>query len=278
MRRRRTQAQPTDGELGQLARIDANRLPTHIAMIMDGNGRWARQRHMPRTYGHLRGAEAVERVIRCCRYLPDRLREAGLLDGEPASRIRYLTLYSFSSENWSRPREEVNAILSLIEQKLREKLDDLLNQGVRIRMLGRDRELPESLRTEFQKEMEVTAGCDDLTVYLAVNYGGRQEIIDAALRMAEAIRGGQLAPEQVDERMFGEYLYAPDVPDPELLVRTGGELRVSNFLLWQIAYSEMWVTPTLWPALSAEEFYRALADYQSRERRFGGLNGNGQAG
>lgn len=261
-----------ESELVHLARLDAARLPAHVAVIMDGNGRWARQRGMPRTYGHLRGAEAVERIIRCCRYLPDRLRAAGLLSGEPATRIRYLTLYSFSSENWNRPRDEVSAILALIEQKLREKLDDLLTQGVRIRMLGREAQLPESLRTEFARESELTADCDDLTVYLAVNYGGRQEIVDAALRLADDLAAGTVSRESVDESTLGRYLYAPQVPDPELMIRTGGELRVSNFMLWQIAYSEMWVTPTLWPALSAAEFYRALAEYQARERRFGGLN------
>jgi undecaprenyl diphosphate synthase len=263
---------PTDEESQWLAQIDPTRLPRHIAMIMDGNGRWARQRHMPRTFGHVRGAEVVERVVKCCQDLPDRLRELGRIGpGEPPSRIGYITLYSFSSENWSRPPDEVETILGLIERKLREKLAELDQRGIRLRLLGRDAELPASLRAEFQRDMEATARNDALTVYLAVNYGGRREIVDAARRLAAAVAAGELSLEAIDEECLGRHLYAPGVPDPELLVRTGGELRVSNFLLWQIAYAEMWVTPTLWPALGHAELYRAIAEFQARERRFGGV-------
>jgi undecaprenyl diphosphate synthase len=273
MRRRRDGLELTDDELVWLRQIDPARVPTHIAIIMDGNGRWARGRHMPRTFGHMRGAENVERIVLACRTLPDKLRVVGVLrDGEPLNRVRFMTLYSFSSENWGRPREEVDVIMGLIEQKLREKLDELMRQGVRLKLLGRETELPASLMTEFRRDMALTAANEDLTCYLAVNYGGRQELADAVRRLAQEVKDGQLDPDEIGPEHIASRLYAPQVPDPELLIRTGGEMRVSNFLLWQIAYSELWVTPTFWPGLTNAEVYRAIVEYQSRERRFGGIN------
>ncbi|NUP99658.1 MAG: di-trans,poly-cis-decaprenylcistransferase [Armatimonadetes bacterium] len=253
-----------------LSRIDPTRVPKHLAIIMDGNGRWARQRHMPRTVGHIRGAETVRRVVRACRYLPDRLTELAVPNAEQGV-VRYLTLYTFSNENWSRPKDEVWSIMHLIEEELREHLGEMQDEGVSIRMLGRESDLPATLRDELQRDAEATSQNHHLAMYLALNYGGRNEIVDAARRIAEQVKAGELLPEAVDEALFARHLYAPEVPDPELLIRTGGDLRVSNFLLWQIAYAELWVTPTLWPAFEAVDVYQAIAEFQTRERRFGGV-------
>ncbi|HIE52819.1 MAG TPA: isoprenyl transferase [Armatimonadetes bacterium] len=236
--------------------IDPDRLPQHIAVIMDGNGRWAQRQGLPRLLGHRAGAEAVRRVIEGCREL----------------KVPYLTLYTFSAENWRRPPEEVQGLMGLIEQKIREEIDELDANQVRVCLLGRMEGLPSSLQEELRRDMERTKDNTGLTLFLALNYGGRLEIVDAARRVAQEVRAGHLAPEELDEETFAQYLYAPGVPDPELLIRTGGEMRVSNFLLWQIAYAELWVTPVLWPDFTKADLYRAVYEFQQRDRRFGGLS------
>ncbi|MBI2302260.1 MAG: di-trans,poly-cis-decaprenylcistransferase [Armatimonadetes bacterium] len=257
-----------------LSRLDPLRLPRHIAVIMDGNGRWARRRNLPRGVGHVRGADTVERIVRATRDLPE-LIAAARGEGVASGRVECLTLYTFSNENWRRPQDEVTGLMSLIERQLRDKLPEMRRKGVCIRLLGREEDLPESLREELRRDMESTAGNRDLLLYLALNYGGRREIVDAARRIAERAVAGELRPEELTEDDFAAHLYAPDVPEPELLIRTGGDMRVSNFLLWQIAYAELWVTPTLWPAFQPAELFRALVDFQTRDRRFGGLSSHG---
>ena len=235
--------------------LDRDRLPQHVAVIMDGNGRWARQRGLPRVEGHRHGEEAVREIVQAC--------------GELG--IPYLTLYTFSAENWRRSEEEVQGLLYLIETVARRRIRELHEQGVRVQVLGRLHELPPSLRDELERDMALTRHNRRLQLNLALNYGGRAEIVDAVRRLAERVRRGELAPGEIDERAIASELYDPSLPDPDLLIRTGGEMRVSNFLLWEIAYSEIWVTPTLWPDFTRAELLRALADYQTRQRRFGAV-------
>lgn len=256
-----------------LRQIDPARIPPHLAVIMDGNGRWARRRRLPRTVGHARGAESTEQIIEACRLLPDRLAALGVAPRELVGEVRWLTLYTFSAENWSRPPEEVSLLMGLIERMLREKLEQLHRNQIQVRLLGRADGLPTGLRRALEESIEQTRENRSLTLFLALNYGGRSEIVDAARKLAAAVGRGELAADEIDESRFAASLYAPDVPDPDLLIRTGGDQRVSNFLLWQIAYSEFWITPTLWPAFRPVEIYQAIAEFQQRSRRFGGLNG-----
>lgn len=264
-------------ELHWLRQIDPARVPRHIAVIMDGNGRWARRKGLPRLIGHVKGADTARRVIRACRHLAGRLHEHGVTSDPSQGRVEYLTLYTFSNENWSRPEDEVGGLMRLIEQKLHDHLSELMDEGVSVKMLGRKTELPASLRDELERDIQATAENQGLTLYLALNYGGRREIVDAARRLATDVAAGRLTPEEIDEPAFASRLYAPHVPDPELLIRTGGDLRVSNFLLWQIAYAELYVTPTFWPDMSPGEIYRAIVEFQQRDRRFGGLSANGSS-
>lgn len=218
---------------------------------MDGNGRWARRRGLPRAAGHRAGVSALTPV----------LETAGELG------IESLTLYAFSTENWARPAEEVETLMSLFLETARKKLPEIRERGARVRFVGRREHLPEPVQRAMREAEENTAANDRLNVYIALNYGGRSEIVDAARRMlAEG-----LSPEEVDERTFARYLYAPEVPDLDLLIRTSGEMRVSNFLLWQIAYAELYVTKTFWPDFSREEFLKAIEDFASRARRWGGV-------
>lgn len=235
--------------------IDLSRVPRHIAITMDGNGRWARQRGLPRVEGHRRSEQAIEDVVERC--------------GELG--VEHLTLYSFSTENWRRSREEVGFLMHLFETVARKRITELHRKGVRLRVLGRVDELPGSLQDELRRDMALTRENTGLTLNLALNYGGRAEILDAARRLAERVALGLLRPEEITEELIGASLYSPEMPDPDLLIRTGGELRLSNFLLWQSAYSEIWVTPTLWPDFNRAELDRAIRDYQSRERRFGAV-------
>jgi undecaprenyl diphosphate synthase len=238
-----------------LARLDRTRVPRHIAVIMDGNGRWAKQRNLPRFEGHRASTQSIRDTVSAC--------------GELG--VGFLTLYTFSAENWSRPDLEVRALMALIEETLRQELDELHAKRVRIRMLGRIAHLPQSLQRQVQRATEHTASNDGLTLQLAIDYGGRQEIVDAARAMAQETAAGKLEVADIDESRFAAYLYLPDAPDPDLLIRTGGDLRVSNYLLWQIAYTEIHVTPTLWPDFRRAHLYQALIDYQGRQRRFGGV-------
>ena len=223
---------------------------------MDGNGRWARERGLPRVEGHRASLQSIREVVSGCA-------EMG---------IGYLTLYTFSSENWRRPDAEVRALMALIEQTLRGELEELHANRVRIRQLGRRDRLPASLLAELDRAAAHTAGNPGLTLQLAIDYGGRQEIVDAAAALAAAVARGELKPEQLDEERLAGCLYCPDAPDPDLLIRTGGELRVSNYLLWQIAYTELYVTPVLWPDFRKAHLCEALLDYQARQRRFGGVD------
>ncbi len=233
--------------------IDPERLPRHIAVIMDGNGRWARQRGLSRILGHKAGVEAVRRVVRAC--------------GEIG--VGYLTLYTFSIENWDRPRDEVSALMEMLKGLLASELAELSESGVKLSALGRTWDLPQSVQEELRRAAERTSQNRGLRLILALSYGGRDEIVDAARRIGEEVKRGVLSAADIDKEAFREYLYDPEIPDPDLLIRTSGELRVSNFLLWQIAYTEIWVTDTLWPDFGKTHLLEAIRDYQQRERRFG---------
>lgn len=230
-------------------------VPRHVAMIMDGNGRWAQSRGKPRIDGHRAGAKTVLRVIDWCM-------ERG---------IGYLTLYAFSTENWKRSAEEVGGLMNLMGMLLRTKVGLFVKKNVRIRVVGRRSDLPSSLQRQIEAAERKTAQCDGLQLLIAVSYGGRAEIAAAAQRYACDVRDGKVdAAEPPSDETFRRYLYAPDVPDPDLVVRTSGEFRLSNFLLWQCAYAEFWATPTLWPDFSKDDFDAALKAYAVRERRMGG--------
>jgi undecaprenyl diphosphate synthase len=231
--------------------VNFDRLPAHIAIIMDGNGRWAAQRHLPRVEGHRAGIDSVRDVVETSARLG----------------IDVLTLYAFSMENWKRPRTEVNTLMTLLKRYLRIELNTLLKNNIRFRVIGRADELPPDVRSELESAMRQTEGNSGMLFNIALNYGGRAEIVDAARR---AIAAG-IAVDDLDERRFGELLYTAGQPDPDLLIRTSGEMRVSNFLLWQIAYSEIWVTETLWPDFRRRHLLEAVVAYQKRDRRYGGI-------
>jgi undecaprenyl diphosphate synthase len=239
-----------------LRALDFTRLPRHVAIIMDGNGRWAKQRHKRRVEGHRAGIDAVRDTV------------------ETAARlgIEVLTLYAFSIENWKRPESEVRTLMGLLKHYLRSELDTLLRNEIRFRVVGRAQELAPDVRDELVRAEHRTASNRGLQFNIALNYGGRAEITDAVKRLfAELLRNGR-DPERIDEQALAAHLYTAGQPDPDLLIRTSGELRVSNFLLWQIAYSEIWVTDVLWPDFRRRHLLQAIADYQKRERRYGGIN------
>jgi undecaprenyl diphosphate synthase len=243
---------PSDSPEAALAQqLNLDQLPAHIAIIMDGNGRWAAQRHLPRVEGHRAGITAVRQVV-----------EASARLG-----IDVLTLYAFSLENWKRPQAEVSTLMTLLKRYLRLELGTLLENNIRFLVIGRQDELAPDIREELAGAVRQTANNTGMRFNIALNYGGRAEIVDAARR---AIQAG-VPPETLDEARFGEFLYTAGQPDPDLLIRTSGEMRVSNFLLWQIAYAEIWVTETLWPDFRARDLLEALLAYQKRERRYGGI-------
>ncbi len=233
--------------------LDRDRLPAHVAVIMDGNGRWAKRQGLPRFMGHRRGVDALKDLLRCCR-------DWG---------IEALTAYSFSTENWGRPIEEVEFLMALFERLLRQELREMQEENVRIRFAGDLKVLPSSLQAEIERSMLATQNNQGIRFTVAMNYGGRQEILEACRSIAAQVQQGSLAPEDIDEAVFDRHLYTAGVCDPDLLIRTSGEMRLSNFLLWQAAYAELYVTDTLWPDFDRTEFHRALASYQKRERRFG---------
>ena len=238
--------------------IDPDRLPSHIAIIMDGNGRWARQRSLPRAAGHRAGVEPVRITVETCARLG----------------VQSLTLYAFSIENWKRPRTEVEVLWRLLRYYLRRELPELQKNDIRLRAIGRLEGLPPVVRRELEAVVEATSRGCGLTVNLAINYGGRAELVDAVNTILDNARAqGNLADLTVNEEMISANLYTFPLPDPDLLIRTSGELRVSNFLLWQIAYAEFHVTDTLWPDFSRADLLKAILDYQHRERRYGGLSG-----
>ena len=238
-----------------LSQIDPARLPAHVAIIMDGNGRWAARRSLPRVAGHRAGASAVRRAVEA---------SAGL-------GIGCLTLYAFSTENWKRPRSEVDALMRLLKEFLGKELRNLHKNNVRFQTIGRCEGLDAKLLGEIRKAEQLTSGNTGLTLSIAINYGGRTEIVDACRRLALEVSEGRLSPSEIEDRHISENLYTRSLPDPDLLIRTSGEMRLSNFLIWQVAYSEIHVTPTFWPDFSERDLYEAVIDYQNRDRRFGGL-------
>ena len=232
------------------------RVPVHVAIIMDGNGRWAKQRGLSRLRGHQEGAESVRAIIRACR-------NAG---------VKYLTLYAFSVENWVRPRAEIHGLMSLLKRFLRRDERDLHENKVRLRVIGRLGDLPEDIQQELKRVMKATEHYEAGQLILALSYGGRAELSDAVRRIAHRVRDGELKPGNIDEKTIAAHLYAPDVPDPDLMIRTSGELRISNFLLWQLSYAELYFTDVLWPDFREEQFQQALAEYARRHRRFGDIH------
>lgn len=229
------------------------KLPRHLAIIMDGNGRWAEKRSLDRIAGHRQGAESVRVVVRACR-------EIG---------IPYLTLFAFSSENWSRPRAEVEALMGLLREYLISELPEMLANNIRLLAIGDLSRLPKDVLAILQETMKQTAAANGMTLSLALSYGGRDDILQAIRRIMSNCRDGNLTPEDIDENLFSKYLWTAPLPDPDLLIRTSGEQRLSNFFLWQMAYTEIYITPTLWPDFTKEDLIQALLDYQERERRFG---------
>lgn len=235
------------------ADLEPARLPRHVAVIMDGNGRWAKKQSLPRIMGHRRGVDTLKDILRCCK-------DWG---------IEALTAYAFSTENWGRPLEEVDFLMTLFERVLRQELREMMAEGVQIHFVGNLSALPKSLREEIQRSMAETRNNTGIRFTVATNYGGRQEIVQACREIAEKVQQGHLQPDQIDEALFERYLYTAGNSDPDLLIRTSGEMRISNFLLWQVAYAELYVTNTLWPDFDRTEFHRALSEYQQRDRRFG---------
>ena len=234
--------------------VDA-KIPRHVAIIMDGNGRWAKEHYRPRLSGHEAGRQSVKKVV-----------QAAIAHG-----VRYLTLYAFSVENWQRPREEVQGLMGLLRLVLREELTEMGREGVRLRAIGRLQDLPEAVREELDSAIAKTKANTKLDLILALSYGSRVEITEAVKAIAREAKAGSLDPDRVEEKTVSEHLYTRDLPDPDLLIRTSGEMRISNFMLWQISYAEIHVTPVLWPDFGEKEFAAALAEYARRDRRFGGV-------
>lgn len=236
--------------------LDKNRLPNHVAVIMDGNGRWAKKRGLPRIMGHQKGVDTLKDLLRCCD-------DWG---------ISALTAYAFSTENWGRPTNEVEFLMTLFERVLRRELAELMSENVRIRFVGNLQDLPDSLQAEIEHSMLETQENDGIQFTVATNYGGRQEIIQACRAIATQVKQGLLELDDINEEVFEKHIYTTGIPHPDLLIRTSGEMRISNFLLWQMAYAEIYVTQTFWPDFNRLEFHEALLNFQQRDRRFGKLN------
>jgi undecaprenyl diphosphate synthase len=231
------------------------RLPTHVAIIMDGNGRWAKQRQLPRVEGHRTGAESVRAVVRA----------AGELG------IKYLTLYAFSVENWNRPKDEVDTLMKYLARFLKNELNELIKNNVRLEVIGQIYRLPEYVQEQLHKTRAAVAKNNGLTLVLALSYSGRMEMVEAIRSIAAKVKESVLDPAEINEQIVAQHLYTRNLPDPDLLIRTSGEMRVSNFMLWQISYSELVVTPTLWPDFRKAQFFEALEEYTRRHRRFGAV-------
>jgi undecaprenyl diphosphate synthase len=230
-------------------------LPKHVAVIMDGNGRWAKQRHLPRVEGHRAGAESARVIIRT----------AGELG------IKYLTLYAFSAENWNRPKDEVDALMKYLIHYLKSETPELNKNNVRLEVIGQIYRLPENVQEHLKKSIATLSRNNGLTLVMALSYGSRIEIVEAVRNIAEKVKQGKLDPGDINEKVISEHLWTRNIPDPDLLIRTSGEMRISNFLLWQISYTELLVTPTFWPDFRKPQFFEALEEYTRRHRRFGGL-------
>ena len=230
-------------------------IPRHVAIIMDGNGRWAKSQGLPRIKGHEQGAEAVRECVEGCGDL----------------KIEYLTLYAFSAENWQRPKAEVFALMHLLEKFLKEKTKELRDKNVRLQAIGRLTDLPQACQTQLHKSIEATAGNNGLTLILALSYGSRLEIIDGIKSLLREVEAGHIDRAMIDPEMFSKHLYTRYYPDPDLLIRTSGELRLSNFLLWQLSYTEMYVTPKLWPEFTKDDLFAAVEEFGQRQRRYGAV-------
>ena len=237
----------------QASRLRPEQIPHHVAIIMDGNGRWAEQRGISRIQGHRAGLEAIRAVVR----------------GAHELGIRFLTLYAFSIENWNRPKVEVNELMRLLDHYLDAEIDEVMRNGVQVRAIGRIDQLPSAVAAKVRAAVERTRANREMVLVFALSYGGRAEIVDAARKLLREAEIGKIDPESLDEKTFAAHLYDPELPDPDLLIRTGAESRVSNFLLWQIAYSEIYTTDLMWPDFRKPHLVEALIDYQDRERRFG---------
>jgi len=233
--------------------IDKDNLPKHIAIIMDGNGRWAKKKLLNRISGHMKGVDAVREVVTACRELG----------------IKILTLYAFSIENWRRPKEEVKALMGLLKDYLLKEREEMIQNNIRLSAIGRLEDLPPDVQATLQETMRMTKDCNGMILNLALSYGGRSEILHAVEGILSDFQKGKIKPQEINPERFSHYLWTWGIPDPDLLIRTSGEFRISNFLLWQIAYTELYVTETLWPDFDRKELLKAIADYQSRERRFG---------
>jgi len=249
---------PGDREEAQLLEeLDPKRLPHHIAIIMDGNGRWAQRRHLPRVAGHRAGVKTAREIIESCAKL----------------HLPALTLYAFSVENWRRPKAEIDFLMRLLREYLRKELPIIHKNNIRLLVIGRPEQLPQAVRKDIEMAMETTAKNTGMKLVVALNYGGRAELVDAFNSILDRVRNNGMASYQVDEQTVSDHLYTAGLPDPDLLIRTSGEMRVSNFLLWQIAYAEIYVTEVLWPDFDRKNLLAALLDFQKRERRYGGLGG-----
>lgn len=236
-----------------MQQIDLSKLPQHIAIVMDGNGRWAAAQDKDRLYGHIQGVDSVRRVVEVCSDL----------------KIPYLTLYAFSTENWDRPTQEVNGLMELFVESLRKEIEALHKRNIQVHMIGDYDALPISAQQELQESIDITANNTGLNLIIAISYSARWEIVEAAKQIAFDVKKGKLTPEDITDNLFSQYLCTKNFPDPDLFIRTSGEHRISNFLLYQIAYTELYFTETLWPAFSKEDLYKAIINYQQRERRFG---------
>jgi undecaprenyl diphosphate synthase len=246
--RQSTARQPTAEEL-----LSRGNLPRHVAIIMDGNGRWARARGVPRLFGHRAGRESVREAVKGC----------------VALGVEVLTLYTFSIENWKRPKREVDALMGILQETLRAEREELKANNVRLTVIGRTHDLPASVRKAIAETQSYLAGSSGLLLILALSYSGRAEVVDAVRAILRQGANGSIDPAAVDEPFVANFLYTAGLPDPDLLIRTSGELRLSNFMLWQLAYAELWITDTLWPDFRRRHLYQAVADYQRRDRRFG---------
>ncbi|HEU5410765.1 MAG TPA: isoprenyl transferase [Candidatus Acidoferrales bacterium] len=251
-------------EAALLEQIDPKRLPEHVAIIMDGNGRWAQKRHLPRIAGHRMGVKVARQVIETCARL----------------KIPALTLYAFSLENWRRPQAEVEFLMRLLREYLKKEMPSIHKNNIRLLIIGRSAQLPDAVQKDIEKAMRLTAQNTGMKLIVALNYGGRAELVDAFNAILDRVRLNGLSAFHADEGTISEHLYTAGLPDPDLLIRTSGEMRVSNFLLWQIAYAELYITEALWPDFSREKLFEALLNFQKRERRYGGLaiaknSGNG---
>ncbi len=237
-------------------KIDLKKVPVHVAIIMDGNGRWAKKRNRERVYGHQEGVNSVKAVVEAA--------------GEIG--VKYLTLYAFSSENWARPKEEVEALMSLLVNGIRDELDNIMKQNIRIKVIGDLTRLKPDVRKAVEESVEKTKNNTALTVVIALSYSGRDEIVNAVKHIAQQVKDGKLDIEDIDQELISSNLYTAGIPDPDLLIRTSGEIRISNFLLWQISYTELYFTEILWPDFKKDQFFEAIYNYQQRERRFGKIS------